>query len=97
MNTLDAIDWEILNATADVWENVEQIAQMLPAGLANHDTLTRRILRLVEWGLLESRSEEGHFIPATGQKNGPDIRGAWFAMTPKGRAAWASSEHGTGI
>lgn len=29
MNTLDKIAWEVLNATADDWENLEQIQEMI--------------------------------------------------------------------
>jgi hypothetical protein len=93
MDHLDALDWEILNATADDWENLEQIERALPGGLTNLETVTGRILRLVASGLLQARFEATDAARPTGLIDRTEVCTAWFTMTANGRAAWASSEH----
>jgi hypothetical protein len=90
MENLDAIDWEILNATADDWESLEQIVRGLPPGGPDADAVADRIVRLIDRGLLEARFEGGQTVAAIHRG---EIRQAWFAMTQQGRDAWNSSEH----
>jgi hypothetical protein len=114
MDVLDKVEWEILNATADDWENLEQIYQMICFDFSAQDyaqaekgsfymrptngaplleEIADRICKLVGAQLLEARQ-------ARGEQRVPDpsdrsyVWRGWFRMTPAGKSAWASSEHG---
>jgi len=97
MKTLNSTEWEILNATADDWENLEQIFQQLNSGdgrlrEAAHSLreVADGICNLVESGSLEARSEAGGAIAPIGNEKSYVWRG-WFRMSPQGREAWAAS------
>jgi len=91
---LSRIEWEVLNATADDWENLEQIYLLLtqPMGQVNGvgpslNEIADAICALTNAGLLEARLENGRMLPMPCQ----DLHyvwQAWFRMTAQGRSAW---------
>ncbi len=99
MQVLTKTDWEILNATADDWENLEQILALINAqpgtgnGACNSGSLQETadsICNLVENGLLEVHLEDGSFVAPQGSDRSFVWRG-WFRMTPAGIALWQES------
>jgi len=89
MQPFDQISWEILNATADDWENLEQIYRLLPRDVASLEEIADRLPRLVATGLLNARVGENGTPPSLA-----DFRyvwHAWFAMSAQGRAVWTAS------
>jgi hypothetical protein len=93
MKPLDRLDWEILNATADDWENPEQIAPAVSQIQgATEEEIGRRLVALVARGLLAARlPESSELLTAVPPK---EVARAWFRMTEAGREAWAA-ESGT--
>ncbi len=84
MQTLAKMDCEILNATADDWENLEQILAMIDACSGNLQQTADSIRTLVESSLLDARLEDGTFVTP----NSSDLSyvwRAWFRMAPKGK------------
>ena len=85
MQTLAKMDCEILNATADDWENLEQILAMIGACPGNLQRTADSIRTLVESSLLDARLEDGTFVTP----NSSDLTyvwRAWFHMpAPKGK------------
>ncbi len=75
---VDVIAWEVLNATADDWESVEQLHAAVVRSLApvNRKAVAGVAERLVAAGLFEQRPTDAP--PAE----------AWFRMTAAGRASW---------
>jgi hypothetical protein len=75
---IDALSWEVLNATADDWESLDQ----LHSAVCRFDASVGReevagvVARLLSDGLLEQQ-----------EANAPVAEG-WFRMTVAGRAAW---------
>src|SRR5205085_6362783 len=67
MRAVSRTEWEVLNATADDWENLEQIYQAVRLWLGPNGTGLRGVAdavrRLAEDGLLEARLEEGEGSP----------------------------------
>src|SRR5262249_36205800 len=96
MNPVSRTEWEVLNATADDWENLEQIYQTVrretrPAG-GELRAVTDSIRRLVEGGLLAARLEDGREVtPVSGDLS--YVWRAWFNMTTAGREVWEKAEH----
>ncbi len=108
MTPLDPVDWEILNATADDCENLEQIYLSLCFELteANPDR-SNHVYRRVRPTLLlqevadrvrglEDRGLLGAVMDENrGSPPGDDLSNvwrAWFAMTPEGRRLWAAAD-----
>lgn len=97
MHSLDKIEWEILNATADDWENLEQIYRLIHAARPAKITplleeIADGIQALVRRGLLAARrGDDGK--PVENLADLTYIWRAWFQMTPEGHATWAASEH----
>jgi hypothetical protein len=92
MNNLSATEWEILNATADDWENLEQICSLLRAGVPAKPFLLEDVAdgvrKLVERGLLAARLPDSSGL-LTDFHDLSYVWHAWFQMTPTGREAWS--------
>jgi hypothetical protein len=92
---VNKIEWEILNATADDWENLEGIYRMLQTSLpAAESPLLREVadgLRgLVERGLLSARLADAS-TPIAKEHDLSYVWNGWFTMTPLGREAWSQA------
>ena len=111
MDALHPIDWEILNATADDGENLEQIYlavcyEFLPGGSGERHSY-RRVKDAVLLQEVADRIRglvEKDLLAVVMDEEGrpsPDLGDlsyvwrAWFAMTPEGRRLWAASGPGT--
>jgi hypothetical protein len=92
MNRLNATEWEVLNATADDWENLEQICSLLRAGGPGKplplEAVADGIRNLVESGLLAARLPDADGL-LTDFRDLSYVWRAWFQMTPAGREAWS--------
>src|SRR4051794_32205798 len=89
---LTPTEWEVLEATADDVEDLEQIyiniRHLTP--VARLSEVANAIRSLVERGLLAARIDEnGQPPPAPNDLS--YVWRAWFERTPDGRDAWASS------
>jgi hypothetical protein len=101
------VDWEILNATADDAENLEQIYlavcfETLEAD-GRHSLTCRRVRPAVSLQEIADRVrglvERGLLTAVSDEEGGQpppadDLSGvwrAWFAMTPEGRRLWAAA------
>jgi hypothetical protein len=105
MQALDKLAWEILDATADDWEDLEQIYLAVCFEVTGEEAgyrrvrpsvllpeIADRILRLVAARLLAARwGESGD--PVTDLDDLSYVWRAWFSMTPQGREVWAASEY----
>jgi hypothetical protein len=100
MDPLSEIEWLILDATADDWENLEQIHRSVTADYRPATTppsleeIADGIRSLVHNGLLTGRWGENG-APVQETEDLSYVWRAWFNMTPRGRAAWASSPYAT--
>jgi hypothetical protein len=95
MPAVSKIEWEILNATADDWENLEAIYRMLQTALPAPDApclgeVADGIRGLVERGLLAARLADAPG-PVPEDHDLSYVWHAWFQMTPAGRAAWSQA------
>jgi hypothetical protein len=108
MVSIDKVDWEILNATADDWENLEQIYRAVcfeicpeKSGEAGHEDYLLRPVRGAP--TLEELADRIHklvadnlLIPRFAENEDPphhhDVLRAWFVMSSHGRKIWSSSE-----
>jgi len=82
MSVVDRLSWEVLNATADDSESLEQIVPAVChlVSEANVSAVAAAVSRLEESGLLGRRT-------APGELDGE----GWFHMTATGRAAWLAA------
>jgi hypothetical protein len=89
--SLDKPSFWLMNATADDWESLEQIAPQVErfAGVTDSSEVARLIIDLVADGLIE----EMKHTPVTPQMIVQTPIEFWFAMTPAGRALWDSEAH----
>ncbi len=90
--TLSPDELEVLNATADDFENLEQIFQSVR--LAHPSTsltvVAATVHTLVARDLLAPRADENG--QPISRANDPSlVWRAWFEMTPLGREAWSSA------
>lgn len=108
MPPLDPVDWEILNATADDCENLEQIylsicfeMEQSPADQLQHTYRRVRAALLLPEVADRVRSLAGRGLLAAvmDEEGGPPPTGdlsfvwrAWFTMTPEGRRLWAAAD-----
>ena len=108
MSALDPIDWEILNATADDCENLEQVYLSVCFEFVADESTGRHSYRRVRNTLLlqevadriRGLVERGLLAavmdeegrPAPGLEAPGYVWKAWFAMTPEGRRLWAASD-----
>lgn len=78
---VDALSWEILNATADDWESLEQIKNAVQRflGPCNEKSIAEEISKLVRQKLFEQKPLS---VP---------VEESWFRMTALGREVWKSS------
>jgi hypothetical protein len=85
---LDRLDWEIMNATADDWESLDQILPSVAAfcGPFNAHAVACSIARLVIEGLMEEM-KHGAVEPESIVNTPIDY---WFRMTSHGRELWSS-------
>jgi hypothetical protein len=97
MSVLIKTDWEILNATADDWENLEQIYRLIghfdgpgSGRKPNLQEIADAVRSLVEQDLLAARLEDGTMI-ASRTPEVSYVWRAWFHMTPAGRNAWSAA------
>jgi hypothetical protein len=85
---LEALDFEIMNSTADDWESIEQIFPDVShiQSTITQELVIQHILQLVRDGLIE---EMNGGTPST-----QDIiqypKKYWFSMTKLGRERWDS-------
>jgi hypothetical protein len=106
MTALHPVDWEILNATADDCENLEQIYLSVCFELleAAPDHLTHTYRRVRPAVLLQEVAdrlrgliERGLLRAVMDEDGGPPPDGlsgvwrAWFVMTPEGRRLWEAA------
>jgi len=89
--SLDKLSFELMNATADDWESLEQIMPQVEryAGIADRSQIARLIVDLLAEGLFEVMRYEG----VTPEMIIQDPIEYWFRMTPAGRALWSSEAH----
>jgi hypothetical protein len=97
MQVLSKTDWEILNATADDWENLEQIYTLIDSqsqqtngivgGSGKLQEIAEGIKNLIATGLFEARWEDGTSV-APDSADLSYIWRAWFRMTPEGKKVW---------
>lgn len=108
MKELDQTAWEVLNATADDWENLEQIYQMVcfevvalsGAGAAHQLRPCPGAPGLADIAehvrelisLGLLEAREEEGGPVSGSDDGGHVWRAWFRMSPAGREAWSRSE-----
>jgi hypothetical protein len=83
---LDSLAWNVMDATADDWESLEQI---LPHehryhGTADSEAVAATIVRLIAEGLME----EMRPAPVSPQAVIRQPVEVWFRMTPRGRILW---------
>ena len=85
MDTLNATAWEVLNATADDWENLEHLYGMLHKGAPglSLSEVADSIHELVQKGLLVTRSESGGVPGAPSDLS--YVWRSWFALSPQGK------------
>jgi hypothetical protein len=94
MPELDRIAWEVLNATADDCENLEEIAgQIADASVpARLSEIADQIRHLVTTGLLTVVMDDNG-NPWKDPNDLSYVWRGWFRMTPTGRQAWQASQH----
>lgn len=100
MPDLDLLSWQVLNATADDCENLEQIYGQIGAepsaqawkGSVLLGEVAERLVRLVQDGLLDIEMDENG-RPWADRNNLCYVWRAWFRMTAAGRSVWQESEH----
>jgi hypothetical protein len=100
MDSFDRTSWEVLNATADDRENLEQIYRAVAAGsegqvrngVSHLREVADRVITLVEGGLLTARDEDFRSA-VTALNDRRYVWRAWFRMTAPGRTARESSEY----
>jgi hypothetical protein len=91
MESISQTEWEILDATADDVENLEQIFRII-SRQSSTTTLTEvadAVHALVQKGLLVARMDENGY-PLSALDDLSYVWRAWFAMTPPGREVWSS-------
>jgi hypothetical protein len=107
MPPLHPVDWEILNATADDCENLEQIylsvcfelVEARPDMKHSHRRLQPAILLQDVADRVRGLVERGLLRPVMDEEGGPPpsladlsyVWRAWFEMTPDGRRSWESA------
>ena len=89
--TLDKLSFEVMNATADDWESLEQIMSAVEkyAGDTGRLAVARLIFDLVSEGLFEV----GQNKSVTPELIVKDPLEYWFRMTTQGRALWDAEAH----
>jgi len=108
MSPLQPIDWEILDATADDFENLEQIYLSICFEFLPDESTGRHSYRRIRGTLLlqevadriRSLVEMGLLAvamddeghPPSGRDDLSFVWKAWFTMTPEGRRLWAAAE-----
>jgi hypothetical protein len=92
MESLTAIEWDVLNATADDPENLEQIYQSIRRHAASPVLLADvadAIRTLLDGGLLVARDEQGRQVDDV--SDSMPLWREWFSMSDRGREVWATS------
>ena len=91
---LDALSWEIMNATADDWESLEQIHSQVHRhlGTVTAEAIAEAVVRLFASGRFEARQADSIDLvesvdPQTLLREPMEF---WFRMTPQGRTIWES-------
>ncbi len=108
MSVPNPIDWEILDATADDCENLEQIYLSVCFEFLPDESAGRHAYRRVRNGLLlqeiadhvRGLVERGLLAAVMDEEGRPPpgrddlsyVWKAWFAMTPEGRKLWAAAD-----
>ncbi len=85
---LSRLSWEIMNATADDWESLDQVMpSIMPhCGPVDAPAIARAIACLVNDGLMEEM-RHGSVEPTSVVEDPMEY---WFRMTPHGRELWDS-------
>lgn len=94
MPAITAMQWEVLNATADDWENLETIHSQLRGSTGNGRAVSLSdvadaIYELTTKGLLTARHEGGEIL--LDYRDARYVWRCWFGMTEAGRKAWHES------
>jgi hypothetical protein len=92
MQTVTPIEWEVLNATADDFENLEQIYEQVrsvPHGVRLSETADG-IRSLVDKGFLSARLENGD--PPSVRDDPSYVWKAWFKPTEQGKEILTASK-----
>lgn len=96
MTNISPLEWEVLNATADDWENLEQIHELVrqapSLGNGKQVTLSQTadaVRALVTQGSLSCKDENGASI--TDHHDASYVWRGWFTMTDEGRRHWQES------
>ncbi len=85
---MDSLSWNVMNATADDWESLEQILPQVRQfyGPVESAEVAKLVSRLVHEGLMEEMRNPV-INPAAVAADPIEF---WFRMTPRGRMAWES-------
>ena len=92
--TLDEFAFEAMNAMADDWESLDQIAPQIERFVSSADRsrVARLLAELVAEGLVRERQLQVYPRLTAAMILETPIE-FWFAMTPVGRALWKSEAH----
>ena len=96
MTTINQLDWEVLNATADDWESLETVYHQLGGSAASNGVgrslslaeIAEAIHRLCLQGQLTARRESGDFVRDYSDLG--YVWRSWFSMTSEGRSTWSN-------
>jgi hypothetical protein len=88
---MDSLSWNVMNATADDWESLEQILPHVRRyhGPVESAEVAELISRLVHEGLMEEMRNPV-INPAAVVADPVEF---WFRMTLRGRMAWESESY----
>jgi hypothetical protein len=88
---LDRPAFEVMNATADDWESIDQIMSAVGrfVGMTDRFQVAKLIVDLISEGLLEVEPQK--HVTTDGIVETPCEY--WFRMTTSGRALWSAEAH----
>lgn len=88
---LNALQWEVMNATADDWESLEQILPQVVrfCGPTDRSLIAETVVELLRDGLME----EMHHPDLIAAEILRDPIEYWFRMTLRGRELWDTEGH----
>ena len=86
--TLDKLTFEVMNATADDWESLDQIMSPVKefSGVSDRTSVANIIVQLITEGLFEEMKQQ----KVTAEMIVQSPMDFWFTMTKQGRSLWNS-------
>ena len=92
--TLDEFTFHAMDAMADDWESLDQVAPHIErfVGLADRGRVARLLVELMTEGLVKEMQRQV-YPRLTADMILQTPMEFWFAMTPAGRALWSSEAH----